>query len=164
MINIKTARPLDIANRRSCCTPTRRSNEAVRPFRLLAGAATSARPLRAQQKAMPVARFLLWKDRVNGFQHLDGSSAMGHVEGQNVAREYHNAEGHYYWLPAFAAELVQRNVSAIATFSLPAVRAAKAATTTIPIIFIMPADSVTAGLVVKFQQDRCKPTKHELNE
>ena len=117
---------------------------------LLAGAAMSARPMRAQQKVMPVVGFL------NGgsgekfapfFSALrNGLSAMGYVEGQNVAIEYHNAEGHYDRLPAFAAELVQRNVSAIATFSLPAVRAAKAATTTIPIIFITGANPVTAGL------------------
>ena len=81
-----------------------------------------------------------------------GLAAKGYVEGQNVAIDYRNAEGHYDRLPTFAAELVQRNVSAIATFSLPAVRAAKAATTTIPIIFTTGANPVTAGLVVSFNR------------
>ena len=81
-----------------------------------------------------------------------GLAAMGYVEGQNVAIDYRNAEGHYDRLPAFAAELVQRNVSAIATFSLPAALAAKAATTTIPIIFATGANPVTAGLVVSFNR------------
>ena len=77
---------------------------------------------------------------------------MGYVEGQNVAIEYRNAEGQNDRLPAFAAELVQRNVSAIATFSLPAVLAAKAATTTIPIIFATGVNPVTAGLVASFNR------------
>ena len=77
---------------------------------------------------------------------------MGYVEGQNVAIEYRNAEGHYDRLPGFAADLVQRNVSAIAVVSLPAVLAAKAATTTIPIIFVTGANPVTAGLVASFNR------------
>ena len=82
----------------------------------------------------------------------NGLAAMGYVEGQNVAIEYHNAEGHFDRLPAFAADLVQRNVSAIAVFSFPAVLAAKAATTSIPIIFATGVNPVTAGLVASFNK------------
>ncbi len=123
---------------------------------VLAGATILARGSRAQQKAMPVVGFLnsgsadKFAPYFTAFRN--GLAAMGYVERQNVAIDYRNAEGHYDRLPAFAAELVQRNVSAIATFSLPAVRAAKAATTTIPIIFTTGANPVTAGLVVSFNR------------
>ena len=129
-----------------------------REFVVLLGGAAVARPLavRAQQKAMPVIGFLNGGsgDKFAPFfaAFRAGLAAMGYVEGQNVAIDYRNAEGHYDRLPAFAAELVQRNVSAIATFSLPAVLAAKAATTTIPIIFATGANPVTAGLVVSFNR------------
>jgi putative ABC transport system substrate-binding protein len=121
-----------------------------------AGAMISARPIRAQQRAMPVVGFLNGGSADKFAPYFAafraGLAAKGYVEGQNVAIDYRNAEGHYDRLPTFAAELVQRNVSAIATFSLPAVRAAKAATTTIPIIFTTGANPVTAGLVVSFNR------------
>jgi len=82
----------------------------------------------------------------------NGLAAMGYVEGQTIAVEYRHAEGHYDRLPEFAADLVHRNVSAIATVSLPAVLAAKAATTTIPIVFVTGADPVTTGLVASFNR------------
>ena len=122
----------------------------------LAGAMVSARPIRAQQKAMPVIGFLNSGSADKFAPYFAafraGLAAMGYVEGQNVAIEYRNAEGQYDRLPGFAADLVQRNVSAIATFGLPAVRAAKAATTTIPIIFVTGANPVTAGLVASFNR------------
>jgi putative ABC transport system substrate-binding protein len=134
----------------------------------LAGAVVSARAPRAQQKAMPVIGFLNGgsADKFTPFftAFRNGLAAMGYVEGQNVAIDYRNAEGLYDRLPAFAAELVQRNVSAIATFSLPAVLAAKAATTTIPIIFATGANPVTAGLVASFNKPGGNLTGISLSE
>jgi putative ABC transport system substrate-binding protein len=123
----------------------------------LGGTLTAARGLRAQQqKTVPVIGFLNGGSADKFAPYFaafrDGLAAMGYVEGQTVAIEYRNAEGHYDRLPAFAADLVQRNVSAIATFSLPAVRAAKAATGTIPIVFATGVNPVAAGLVASFNR------------
>ena len=82
----------------------------------------------------------------------NGLAAIGYVEGETIAIEYRNAEGHYDRLPRFAAEQVQRNVLAIAAVSLPAVLAAKAATTTTPIVFATGANPITAGLVASFNR------------
>jgi len=124
---------------------------------LLVATLTSARSLRAQQqKTVPVIGFLNGGSADKFAPYFaafrNGLAAMGYVDGQNVQIEYRNAEGHYDRLPAFAADLVQRNVSAIATFSLPAVRAAKAATGTIPIVFATGVNPVTAGLVASFNR------------
>ena len=123
---------------------------------LLGGTLTSARVPRAQQKTMPMIGFLNGGSADTFAPYFaafrNGLAAMGYVDGQNVAIEYRNAEGHYDRLPAFAADLVQRNVSAIAVVSLPAVLAAKAATTTIPILFVTGADPVAAGLVASFNR------------
>jgi putative ABC transport system substrate-binding protein len=122
----------------------------------LAGAIISARPIRAQQKPIPVIGFLNGGSADKFAPYFAafraGLAAMGYVEGQNVAIEYRNAEGHYDRLPAFAADLVQRNVAAIVTFRFPAVVAAKAATTAIPIIFTTGVNAVTTGLVASFNR------------
>jgi putative ABC transport system substrate-binding protein len=119
---------------------------------LLGGAMTAARALRAQQKAMPVIGFL--SSRTPGdAAHVvvafhQGLADTGYVEGQNLAIEYRWAEGRYDRLPAFAADLVDRKVDLIvASGGPPSVRAAKSATSTIPIVFTALGDPVGAGVV-----------------
>ena len=120
---------------------------------LLGGALTAARPVHAQQKAMPVIGFLGGASPgpnapfVAAFHQ--GLSETGYVEGQNLAIEYRWAEGQYDRLPALAADLVSRKVDLIVATSggpLPAL-AAKNSTSTIPIIFAMGGDPVAYGLV-----------------
>ena len=123
-----------------------------RDFVLLVGAAlTTARALRAQQKAMPVVGFLSgaasdgYAPFVAAFRQ--GLSEAGWLDGHNMMIEYRWAEGSYDRLPALAADLVRRQVEVIAAEALPAARAAKNATTTIPIVFEVGSDPVEFGLV-----------------
>jgi len=118
---------------------------------LLGGALIAARALSAQQKAMPVIGYLATGSpgptapSVAAFRQ--GLSETGYVEGQNLAIEYRWAEGSYDRLPALAADLVGRNVDVIAAASVPSARAAKGATSTIPIVFAIGTDPVGDGLV-----------------
>jgi putative tryptophan/tyrosine transport system substrate-binding protein len=110
---------------------------------------------RAQQ-AMPVIGFLHTAspdgnaDRVRAFRQ--GLKETGFVEGENVVVEYRWADNQVERLPALVAELVRRRVVAIAAISPRAAFAAKAATTTIPIVFVVPEDPVRLGLVTSLAQ------------
>jgi putative ABC transport system substrate-binding protein len=119
---------------------------------LVGGAAIAPRSLRAQQKAMPVIGYLSAGSAPSSpdpfwaaFQQ--GLSETGWVEGKNLAMEYRWAEGHYDRLPALAADLVGRQVDIVVTPGTVPTRAAKGATSTIPIVFTGVGDPVAAGLV-----------------
>ena len=118
---------------------------------LLAGAMTAARALRAQQKAMPVVGYLNPTSPAIGPAVLSafrqGLSEAGYVEGKDLAIEYRWAEGHYDRLPALAADLVSRKVSLIAAIGGVSARAAKNATSSIPIVFMGSGDPVGEGLI-----------------
>jgi putative ABC transport system substrate-binding protein len=114
-------------------------------------------PLAAHaQQLIPVVGYLssLSHDETShliaGFQK--GLTEAGYVEGPSVSVEYRFADGRYDRLPAMAAELIRRPVAAIVATGPPAALAAKVATTTIPIVFVVGLDPVAAGLVATFNR------------
>jgi putative ABC transport system substrate-binding protein len=122
-----------------------------RDFITLLGGAAAAWPLgaHAQQPTMPVIGYLspVSPDPETLQAFRQGLAQTGYVEGRNLAIEYRWAEGHNERFPELAADLVRLRVAVIVTQSLPAARAAKAATTTIPIAFTVGVDPVAFGLV-----------------
>ena len=123
---------------------------------LLGGAAGWPIAARAQQPALPVIGFMVssslgsLRQQVTAFR--EGLKELAYVEGQNVAIEYRYAEGQPDRFPALAADLVRRQVAVFAVGGAGGARVAKQATTTIPIVFSVGEDPVTAGLVDSLNQ------------
>ena len=118
------------------------------------GGAAAAWPLpaRAQQPAMPVIGFLSAYPHDSFARHIlaafhRGLNDLGYFEGRNVTIEYRWSADEYDRLPAFAADLVRSGVSVIVASTSPAVPVAKAASSTIPIVFSMGGDPVKDSLV-----------------
>jgi putative ABC transport system substrate-binding protein len=125
---------------------------------VLSGAAAWPLAARAQQPGLPVVGFLSSRTPAEAAADLaafrQGLEQTGYFEGKNLAMEYRWAEGRYDRLPAMAAELVARQVAVIAAVGAePSGLAAKAATSTIPIVCGLAGDAVKAGA-----REACRPS------
>jgi putative ABC transport system substrate-binding protein len=128
-----------------------------RDFITTIAGSTLAWPLAARAQQKPVIGFLnsgsadAYPDRLIAFHQ--GLRKLGYIEGKNIVIDYRWALGEYDRLPAFAAEFVERHVSVlIATGGEPAALAAKAATSTIPIVFAIGGDPIKLGLVASYNR------------
>jgi putative ABC transport system substrate-binding protein len=119
----------------------------------VAGAAVAPRAARAQQPALPVVGFLRSTPHLNNLLTAlgQGLKETGLVEGRNVTVDYRHADNRADRLPALAADLIQRPVAVIVADNVSAI-AAKAATTTVPIVFTTGGDPVRAGLVASLNR------------
>ena len=159
VINLKTAKALGLTCRRCCSrAPTRSSNDPPpREFITLLGGAAAAWPVtaRAQQPALPTIGFLR-SSRVEGFADLPeavraGLRESGYEVGRNVAIEYRWGDDQTDRLPALVDELVRKPVAAIVANGV-AVASVKAATTTVPVVFVTGTDPVRDGWVTSFNR------------
>ena len=119
-----------------------------------AAAATLREPAHGQQVRFPVVGFLSsgLSQSKSTLSFLQGLAEYGYFEGTNVSVEYRGAEGYFDQLPTLAADLVRRRVAVIAASVLPAVLAAKGATQSIPIVFVIGSDPVEMGLVASLNR------------
>src|SRR5262245_38557509 len=125
-------------------------------IKLIGGAAAWPLAARGQQPAMPVVGFLRDSTAAEDGFLVDGLrkglAEAGFVEGHNLAIDYAWSEGQSVRLSPLAAELVGRNVSVIVSSAINATFAAKAATSTIPVVFAISIDPVTSGLVASLNR------------
>jgi putative tryptophan/tyrosine transport system substrate-binding protein len=123
----------------------------------LGSAAACPLSARAQQSTVPVVGFLIPQSADEVYKNmtvpfLQGLKEAGYVDGQNVSVEYRYAENQFDRLPALATDLVRRRVSVILAGGIDAALASKAATATIPIVFLSAADPVAMGLVASLDR------------
>jgi putative ABC transport system substrate-binding protein len=128
-----------------------------REFITLLGGAAAAWPLAARaQQAMPVIGYLSTLSEAQGLHLLAafrrGLGEMGFADGRNLALEFRWGEGRFDRLPAMATELVRHPVNLLLAQAPPAALSAKAATTTIPIVFVVGLDPVGSGLVASLNR------------